>query len=799
MQPAPALSKTSQADWVTSSMGRTMHTTLDSTINALSICRDTSQVAVAGRNLFKIFSIEDEGFEERHNLRVGRVNLNYSSADVVWHPSDDNLLATAATNGAVITWNLAKSTRSKQDHIFTDHKRTVNKVCFHPSEPNILLSGSIDGSMKLFDLRKKEVSNTFTGKSESVRDVQFSPHQYFCFAAAFENGNMQLWDIRRTDKYYQMFTAHNGPVFSIDWHTEERNWIASAGRDKTIKIWTELHIKPSLQNTVQTIASVARIKWRPQRRYHIASSSLLVDQSINIWDIRRPYIPFATFEEHKDVATGIVWRNDPHVFLSCSKDCTLYQHVFRDAKRPAETANPVGVAMNIYGDVCHAASDTLGGNSIHRGASPANYPSTRMPAFFRKNPEPEEQTKAVCSTVNIFKNQDSKFSEGFCKSAQKYLLTGKPFADLCEHNAQVAQDLQRHQVAQSWKMLKLLYAGTTSTSSSFSRNVSIASDKQDKDEKGRSETHIPNPDAHFPAKNEPRIDSTQLGDSTGVTSENEESESDLERDRDLTTLASGLAQSHGDFFFGDGEVDPFDYDNYSGTEPGDDWTLPTEAFQPRHEIVDRAPSPSDLQERPASPSSINESDTLSISNHILSVTTSDVNPVSTSATVSTSLPQWEFTPIVKDMLHFYAEQGDVQMTVSALIILGDRIRSQISETSQEVWFMSYIELLCRFQLYTVATEVIKLSNHAAVGALNQASTTIHTNCNKCNKPLTKSGWLCERCCNLTNTCSICHHVVKGLYVWCQGCNHGGHLHHIEEWLKISPWCPVGCGHLCEYS
>ena len=35
-------------------------------------------------------------------------------------------------------------------------------------------------------------------------------------------------------------------------------------------------------------------------------------------------------------------------------------------------------------------------------------------------------------------------------------------------------------------------------------------------------------------------------------------------------------------------------------------------------------------------------------------------------------------------------QGDVQMAVSALIVLGDRIRDKISLEDQEQWFMSYI-------------------------------------------------------------------------------------------------------------
>lgn len=44
-----------------------------------------------------------------------------------------------------------------------------------------------------------------------------------------------------------------------------------------------------------------------------------MDCSINVWDIRRPYIPFASFNEHKDVPTGIAWRGNPQSFLSTSR------------------------------------------------------------------------------------------------------------------------------------------------------------------------------------------------------------------------------------------------------------------------------------------------------------------------------------------------------------------------------------------------------------------------------------------------------------------------------------------------
>lgn len=82
--------------------------------------------------------------------------------------------------------------------------------------------------------------------------------------------------------------------------------------------------KPTLEYTIHTIASIGHVKWRPQRKYHIASCALVIDCSINIWDVRRPYIPFASFNEHKDIASGVAWRGDPHIFLSSGRVSTIF-------------------------------------------------------------------------------------------------------------------------------------------------------------------------------------------------------------------------------------------------------------------------------------------------------------------------------------------------------------------------------------------------------------------------------------------------------------------------------------------
>lgn len=110
--------------------------------------------------------------------------------------------------------------------------------------------------------------------------------------------------------------------------------------------------KPSLEYTIHTIAVVGRVKWRPDRTYHIASCALVVDYSIYIWDVRRPYLPYASFTEHTNVTTGIAFMgNDPHILISSSKDSTIYKHAFSDASRPSGKANPQATCISTVGEL----------------------------------------------------------------------------------------------------------------------------------------------------------------------------------------------------------------------------------------------------------------------------------------------------------------------------------------------------------------------------------------------------------------------------------------------------------------
>ena len=110
-----------------------------------------------------------------------------------------------------------------------------------------------------------------------------------------------------------------------------------------------------------------------------------------------------------------------------------------------------------------------------------------------------------------------------------------------------------------------------------------------------------------------------------------------------------------------------------------EYTLPQEAFPLRHEIMDNPAAPEHLQQ--------DKSDSPHVSGNEAEVTC--LTPIESFSLISISQPLFSpqlpasfFCPIVREMLSYYAEQGDVQMAVSVLIVMGDRIRKEIDDLTQ---------------------------------------------------------------------------------------------------------------------
>jgi len=805
----------------------------DAPANALDLCRDMSSVVVAGRNMIRIFSIEDDKFVEKTNLATTKRGTyhNLTCSDVVWCRNDEQLIATGLTNGAVVLWNLAITGRSKQERVYEDHKRTINKVCFHPTEAHYLIAGSSGGDMTLFDTRSTGPIVFQNNTNEAVRDVQFNPHSYWQFAAVSENHHVQLWDMRRTDRTEHSWSAHSSPVFTCDWHPEKRCCLATGGRDRTIKIWdtSKGGTRHEAEQTIQTMAPVRRVKWRPQRKDYLGHSAL-VDTSINVWDVKRPYVPFALFE-HKDHVTDIAWLGDPHRLIATSKDSTLTHHVFDDAVRPGDRANPVGLGFSGRGEVTHAS------RMIPKQPKPLIFPGSkvipkRVPLsdLFRMCksrlavhtfPYPTSSTKLNQTETSLDTTCDISMSdeEVVRGIALSYKLTDGSLEELCDLNSATASRMNKEHVALTWNIIKTLYACPMRCETRpLSGEVGNSTDEWKEEKRMRSlsgkMTRSRQPSRNITGK----LNIGQTGRNISGNTSCSDSESDDQQEEDtcqtLTDIASGCTASAitGDFF-GDSELAGLGVEHLISLEGGaggggcpvegdtlqHDWLIPSEAFEQRQEILE---------------TSTGRNEDLLLEGGETTDYTVTVEDKSSSMVVwgthaaLNTRHLWTNDSFLAESLNWYCENGDVQSAVSIYLVLaGGRngevnsvVKGLVDDSVLEHWFLSYIELLQRLQLFTTANEIIRLCPLERVNTMNCQSTTILSSCGFCGRSLVrKLGiWWCEKCRKSPSTCSVCHGVVRGLLVWCQGCGHGGHIHHVKEWMQKQRGCPAGCGHHCQY-
>ncbi|KAL9547640.1 hypothetical protein PS6_007035 [Mucor atramentarius] len=672
----------------------TMRERMSGAINALSVSPNGNSVVVAGREILKVFNIENSEITETHNLRAGsHFNLNYSSNDVKWgNNATKHKVATAATNGAIILWDLNKIGR-KAERVITEHSRAVNRICFQPDNGNILLSASQDGMMKCWDFRdpKNGARYRFEGKSESVRDVQFNPK----------------WDMRNPKALYdRKVSAHNGPCLTVDWHPNGK-LVASGGRDKTIKVWDMTADSRRPLYTIRTMASVSRIQWRPGFENEIASCALLTDSRIHVWDIRRPHIAKYAFDEHDTTPTGFTWHTSSEL-LSVSKDKWFIRQDVRSSYRPFDLLKRNGVGWNVQGDIAFTIDKSSRELFVNESlttkplaGSPKNYKRLGM-----KSALEEEVIQYIPPQSSGIVHMPLFDFEAFSIFAENYIISSENVAVACDINGELAWKMGRYRTAQTWKIIGMFYS-----------DEPVEADPDDSVQEDMSE-------GDTSTENNTDLDDANQDKTSFHIQEQDQDQADDDEEEE-----GDISQSS------DGDLESLNTSNSS--------------------FVQHPSSPFNLR-----------------------------------------LP-WKHEPVVMELLQYYTDQGDIQMCVTLYLVLEKYLN--IDNERIEDWFTAYIELLHRFKLWSTATAIIKACKVQNVRERNENATTVNIACNTCFKLVngtTGGSWACDKCHRLLNPCSLCHQTVRGLYVWCQGCNHGGHLIHMRDWFVTEKLCPTGCGHTC---
>eukprot|EP01080_Neovahlkampfia_damariscottae_P001065 gene1065-10584_t len=413
---------------------------LQGPLDSLSLSPNQKFVAVGGREVFKIVSIDlQKGFSEKLNLKKGKYGqLNKTIVDIRWHHKLQNLIASAPTNGSVVIWDVTQS-QGTMKHVYSEHTRTVNEISWKPDDNNTLISGSQDGEIKVWDIRVPESTITLSILNTEVRCVSFSPFYQYYFAAGYETGVIEIWDIRKgknDQSIRKINCAHNGLIHTIDWHPTKKNEVASGGRDMCLRVW-DLTKNDIPRKTVQTFATVASIAWRPNFTNEIASSSSVIDNSAYIWDLEMPFIPKYNIENHKDVITDLTWfNNESQYLLTCSKDYFLSLHEVNHSKKPQKNIRKTTTSWNVNNNLAMVSMDQLSKNSLS-----SNFEQQFI------------QIMSTSSSLNFEQQEDEEISNLKYFSKHFNIFGDESIQQKCLHNASICSKKNQFELKSIWLTL----------------------------------------------------------------------------------------------------------------------------------------------------------------------------------------------------------------------------------------------------------------------------------------------------------------------------------------------------------
>ena len=155
------------------------------------------------------------------------------------NPINVNKIASGGADGKVLIWDLNALPYQAAEK-FPIHTDKVQCVKWNKMEENVLATGSFDKTIKMTDTRAKQTMMTINLTSD-IECLDWSPLNKFTFLSSFEDGRIDLYDLRKVDSVVS-FQGHKKEATSVSFSPQKENLFFSCGRDSRIKIWDSANI-----------------------------------------------------------------------------------------------------------------------------------------------------------------------------------------------------------------------------------------------------------------------------------------------------------------------------------------------------------------------------------------------------------------------------------------------------------------------------------------------------------------------------------------------------------------------------
>lgn len=180
------------------------------------------------------FKLGSKGSRKKHKEQYGHKD---AVLDMSWNRNLPHILASGSVDETVILWDLDEG---NPHTIIKDFDEKVQTLQFHFAEAETLLVGSCDGTVKLFDCRATDSTQSefkSWNVSAEVERVTWNKHNPNCFMVSTNDGMMHYFDRRNTEAPLWQQSAHEKEVTGLVLAEHVDGMLCTASADGHVKIW----------------------------------------------------------------------------------------------------------------------------------------------------------------------------------------------------------------------------------------------------------------------------------------------------------------------------------------------------------------------------------------------------------------------------------------------------------------------------------------------------------------------------------------------------------------------------------
>ncbi|KAG5472319.1 hypothetical protein LSCM1_03718 [Leishmania martiniquensis] len=118
------------------------------------------------------------------------------------------------------------------------HRDIVTDCSWHASQGHLLTSSSMDGDVRLWDIRMRIGGATiYSAHASGATAAQFHPICTFQLATTGAEGSVSLWDIRHTAEPVRELNYHGRAITGLQWSPFSETVMLSYGADGRVVLW----------------------------------------------------------------------------------------------------------------------------------------------------------------------------------------------------------------------------------------------------------------------------------------------------------------------------------------------------------------------------------------------------------------------------------------------------------------------------------------------------------------------------------------------------------------------------------